>query len=150
VDAALFDGTPSPLPDATSRRHAVYRPASEGPTVIHASGYAPFVHYARTSGSEPAWLAGDLTRLLAFLTDHPGLLDDEALLNAAGIFFGNVIATNYPPAQWRVLTEPEIVTRERGIAVVSVLRLLMTQPEHQAEFLRLIAAPPPVPDQVTD
>lgn len=146
MDAALFDGTPSPLPDATSRRHAVYRPASERPTVIHASGYAPFVRYARTSGSEPAWLAGDLARLLAFLTDHPGLLDDEALLNAAGIFFGNVIAANYPPAQWRVLTEPEIVTRERGIAVVSVLRLLMTQ----AEFLRLISAPPPVPDQVPD
>ncbi|HEY9424376.1 MAG TPA: DUF6226 family protein [Microterricola sp.] len=100
---SLEDDTDSAAAQSTADASAA--PPFDPGTVRHAAGYSPFVAYLQANDRDPhaaQTLAASPEQLLRFLRTHASaVLSDPELRRAAGIFFGNCVATMRADAVWR-------------------------------------------------
>lgn len=93
-------------------------------------GYEAFADYVSARESSPEALRDDLAVLMAFLLQHPELLDDLTLVHSAGIFLGNTIAALHANSQWKVVgDEPTVGPRGFEFPVHRAVRGLIEQPD---------------------
>ena len=137
----LFPEAATALPEPASRGWATFRLlSSETPVPLrHAAGYSAFADYVTASGDDPTQLVQDLPALLRFLNAHPLLLENEALTEAAGIFFGNTLVVLHPRASWTVRSEPEVGTQSRSVPVLTAIRLAIEHPERHGGLLEMLS-----------
>ena len=97
-----FPRRAAPQPAALARASSLYSGAEPASAVLkHLAGYAPFAAFVRRQGTDPAELAADFDRLVAFVvTNADQVSADLALAEAAKIFLGNTIAIRQPGARW--------------------------------------------------
>ncbi|SEJ66626.1 hypothetical protein SAMN04487917_10933 [Arthrobacter sp. yr096] len=109
----LFDGPVTGLPAPLSSTAVAYATdQTDGKTVKHLAGYAPFVAFCDALGVPAQDLASNVERLFTFLKPHlKQIAEDPELSNAATVFVGNVIAALRPDACWSVMPDG---SREAG------------------------------------
>ena len=137
----MFDGDAAELTADSSRWSGTFRPVEEIPPPIrHASGYSLFAQHLADDGEDVTSIASDPSLLIRYLRRNRAtlIIAPDALLDSAGIFFGNALIARVRDAEWRVIRPEDTEVSQAGggsAMVLRMIRAILTADEHRMSEL---------------